>query len=695
MNRRGCTLTRLFTPSDVFPPVITDAEQPVGPARQLDEWRNELVTSRANIVGKPGVYSDRSATGAGKSAADIEAVKLANRALIVVPVHENCEEVESDMQAAGINAMKYPGRLVDGDDINCWNGDVAKEAEAMGLSVVAAVCPLCHRRQDCSQYGYLAQIQAVNAADVAISTHARAIANGLNKLASGRSDFVAIHEDSIGVMCPEATLSIQDLESADLIIDRILNDPRLLDWLGQSAKRDEDGNLVPDEKLAERRTAIYEFICHIASMIVSIREQSGAAIKTAAINLPVGIKKATGTDSFLFRVSLEIEVRLSGGWKLLLAAAAGELYSLAVIIDDSPTSGKQAKDSPMRKVVYGTWRNIPTENTTLLFCDATADREDLETYIGRPVVEITPEGHLERAKRVVQFPKDVTRRTKPNRFLAIVRGVLSTFPRSQRVGIITHRTLVGYLSKIGEPFASRIVKSSYFGSGQDRASNGWYEICDLLAVIGTPRVNSMAIRQRLIQFGDFGPVAENPDWGDVFWRGEVESGGEVVITNRGYRHPSWNRAHRTLVRAAIIQATGRSRSLLKSGCDVAIVSTEECGFPLASESGQQVAETEMKAISFISNLSAQKLTTEELSAACAYISSKRTVPISSDLASLVPLASTTEIAAAIGLKERRTRVLLAGMESRDLVIRIGERGRWTLGEVGRLIAAIEQGGQSA
>lgn len=206
MTERGREFVRRLSLVIVHPPRIRECERPKGPTRTLDDWRGDVVRSRRDIINKPGLYLDRSPTGTGKSTADIDAVRQVDRALIVVPTHENGQEVETDMQAAGINAMKYPARSTEGKEPNCQNR-LADTAEQFGLSAVAAVCPTCDHRAECLWCGYLAELDAVKSATVAIATHARTVFNGFDKLAEGRGEFIAVHEDAANTICPDALVA--------------------------------------------------------------------------------------------------------------------------------------------------------------------------------------------------------------------------------------------------------------------------------------------------------------------------------------------------------------------------------------------------------------------------------------------------------------------------------------------------------
>ena len=221
-----------------------------------------LLTMGLNAVGRPGINLDRSGPGYGKSFADFTAmeliVKRGGRVLVVLPTHENCEELETELITRHIDAVAYPGRLIDGEKQNCWNVD-ADRAEMMGLSAVAAVCPFCPERKRCTEIGYLLQLGLASEATVAIATHSRAIYARLGTLSSGR-EYVAIHEDSLTVLRPSCSVSERHLCIArDEVLARLVHDPKWLDWYGDILRRDDDGQLIGNDKLRQRRDALREF----------------------------------------------------------------------------------------------------------------------------------------------------------------------------------------------------------------------------------------------------------------------------------------------------------------------------------------------------------------------------------------------------------------------------------------------------
>jgi hypothetical protein len=289
--------------------------------------------------------------------------------------------------------------------------------------------------------------------------------------------------------------------------------------------------------------------------------------------------------------------------------------------------------------------------------DATADRELIKLATGLDIRDATPQGRLELARKVIQYPVDITRRMSPTRFRALLRGVLACRLDCHRVGIITHSTLTTAAKSLGPLFDERVAKVAYFGSGQDRGSNEWHDAaCDLIIVAGTPRVPEIEIRKMLHRVEHYDALNRGGDWGDIRWQGVTPDGRPRIVTGRGYREPIWRQAHQAKVRAAIIQAAGRARALLDTGCDAVILSSEECGFPVA-DAGQDIVpltDNEARVLTAVKDI-------------VPYLSFKEQRPLA---------ALTDDIAKRCGVSQRQVRRTLAGLETRGLVERIGERSGW-------------------
>ena len=316
-------------------------------------------------------------------------------------------------------------------------------------------------------------------------------------------------------------------------------------------------------------------------------------------------------------------------------------------------SEKQNEKIPVEKTLVVVRRNLPDSNATVWLADATADKQIIEMGIGQPVIDRTPDGHLELVKPVTQIELDITRRTTPDRLRAILRGVLLARPEAERVGVITHSNLKEAAQTLGEPFNRRIVRVAYFGSGEDRASNSWHQQCDLIIEAGTPRQPPQATQQRLFQLGEFTAGAMDGGWSKKNWKGFQTDGTPRIVTGRGYQNEKWNLVHRSLVRAAIIQAAGRGRGLLSSGCEVLILSNEECGFPLADQSSvEPVPEPAMIVLDALTAVAANK-----------------------DILGTTTV-STREVAEYLQRDERQVRDWLRWLADAGLINRYGERRGW-------------------
>ena len=232
------------------------------------------------------------------------------------------------------------------------------------------------------------------------------------------------------------------------------------------------------------------------------------------------------------------------------------------------------------------------------------------------------------------------------------------FLQYRQVGLITHSTLTACVKRLEQPFGRRMVRTAYFGSGSERASNDWYKGCDLVIVAGTPRVNAVAIRERLCQLGEFDAAGIDGDWGEVQWRGRTQSGEARIVRGRGYQQPDWWKAHQSLVRAAIVQAVGRGRGVLEDGCDVIVISNEECGLPLADRhSIPDLTDKHCEAARLVAELSATDAS-----------KNPGRQPV-----------TTARVSERLGVGERETRYILNDLERLGMVCRVGERGGWLPG----------------
>jgi len=207
--RRLADLGKLFLSSlestAIEPPELPKVEpyqEPTGELVELEVWRRDMGTARLETIDEPGLYFDRSPTGAGKSYADRDALRLAGKSLTLLPTHSNCRELAAELNVDGIDAVAFPKM----DESTCRNLEDANSALQIGLSPAAAVCPTCPYREGCE---YQEQKQAADKADHAIATHARA-ARGFGRLAKGKR-FVSVHENAESMLRPMVLFRRDDL----------------------------------------------------------------------------------------------------------------------------------------------------------------------------------------------------------------------------------------------------------------------------------------------------------------------------------------------------------------------------------------------------------------------------------------------------------------------------------------------------
>jgi hypothetical protein len=184
--------------------------------------------------------------------------------------------------------------------------------------------------------------------------------------------------------------------------------------------------------------------------------------------------------------------------------------------------------------------------------------------------------------RVRQVPIDINRRTRPDRALAILRGVIATQPDARRIGIITFRSLRQYIKSLELPIRNRIAKVAHFGGTNSRGSNEWIEKCDLLIVLGTPRPPQSQVAAELVRLRLGHALTHDPSWmapgrgnreyGD-FWCGATESGNMRVVRTFAYGDHRWREASDFIVGAELEQCIGRARSVLANGIECLVVST--------------------------------------------------------------------------------------------------------------------------
>jgi hypothetical protein len=285
--------------------------------------------------------------------------------------------------------------------------------------------------------------------------------------------------------------------------------------------------------------------------------------------------------------------------QLMTRATTGGLRSLQLLVEqtsrhEKQTDGTVLESHPLHHFVRGSWLT-PLDGKPVFLLDATGDADDLRAVLGQDVEDLTPAGHLPYQRPVVQVVVDVTKGQQSETVAGIIEDFLVTHPHVQRLGVIGHQTQVreaigddkrpGLLSPA---LRGRIRKWTYFGAGDDRASNGWHGEgnCDHLLVIGTPRRRGAVIRAWLAHHG-LREAADLPggDWGARHWEAVTVDGRQITAEGKGYRNPDWHRAAAAIIRADLQQAIGRARAILTDGIPVTVFSDEPTGLPVDDRPG--------------------------------------------------------------------------------------------------------------
>ena len=622
------------------------------PVIPLDEWRQTILETKLKSLGTPGVWFDGSPTGAGKTHSDVAAARTTaasgGRSLIVVPTHRNGEEIVMQLRAEGVAAEKYPKRLTStpdgqGDPVNCWNVE-ADTAESFGLPAIQTVCSRCDESAHCMESGYLRRVSVTGEATVVVATHTRGSHMSLGKLADGRG-FVSIHENPFDLLKPISVATLQELQAAADILKEISSPS------GVTPHPDRRTVSDPDEGTVEHKKARSEDVVGTLARLAELAAWLTARLTTEScgrIELPAGFAIPAAIPAAIYqqilkklklRFGQESEPATGSAWRCLAALAEAEFLHADVMV----TPPHKAGDEEQRCLVVVRNNPLPVNTTTIWLSDATLSHQDAIGLTGCSVTDATPGGRLPNVQRAVQIPVDFTQKTSAKTACSMLRGFLENHRDLHRIGIIGQRRHIEAMRQFDH---SRIVMSTYFGSGDEGHGN-----CDVVVIFGTPRVPVSAVQETLIRLGR--PArAEDAMWGDWCWSGQTISRKQRTVHGLGYRDESWRNAHKSIVRANLLQAVGRARAILDCGIPVYVFSTEECGLLLTDETDDilPITDDDVALIDVVSRLAA-------------------TSPGGRTTTAII--ASTT------GQPERTVSRRLKELESRNLIGGGGAVGLWT------------------
>lgn len=636
---------------------IETRPEPGGPVVPLADWQDQMRAARIDSLNHPGtMFFDGSATGAGKSTADLAAMAATGRSITFLPTHEACRELADTLTKRGLKAAAYPridGQTCQryGDDRNPGDALIAQKA---GLDVGVAICPECPYYKKCI---YQQQRDTASTADHSIATHARAAHSVFAPVKD--NPVVFIHEDCLNLLRPVLRVSAKKTAPAP-------NQKHLEEVLAVAREAVDIAKTMGDEQkeafAVQLCTATKQLLTELKSrdFLCDVEQATNGQIKTISRVKPLSLNQPRlvpdRTDYLLYRAMRNLGIHLNGdATRLCLAHACGDLERICVVIDDNFAKGGAKQ---YHKCLVGVRRIDPPSQAVVWLEDATGDYMLLQELLRRPVCDRTPVGRLEWQVPPVQYvlakAADITKEASGNTVRGLVRGLLAERQQAHKVGIITHKSHLPALEQLEPYWRSRITRMDYFRSGNDRASNKWLP-CDLLIILGTPRVPPAAVREGLIQISKTEEAGRDGGWTAKTWEGKATDGQALHVQRLGYSNPSWDHVHGLIVRNTLIQAIGRGRGVREGGVPVIVISNEPLSLPLISHEPPLIKDQVAKTF-----IAFQQLTV---------ISPKSTI-----LGKMT--VSSSMIAEVTGYSVEETRRHFVHLNHLGLLQRKGERGGW-------------------
>ena len=306
-------------------------EEPQVPLVSLDDWRDQMQASRlASLHKPPAIYFDGSPTGAGKSTADLVAMRAAGQSLTLLPTHKACEELAEKLREDGLDAAAFPALDEStcqrfGDEHNPGDAQVAQRA---GIDVGIALCADCPFYKHCV---YQQRRHQVRNSPHVVATHARAAHS--NFAIAHDKPTLFIHEDCRDLLRPtmrisasrtSGTPSLRHLDEILRIAEEAL---KLADDWNDRAKRDFAINLHKSTR---------QLIAHLQDkdLLERVREANAAGFldqiaRVKSLGVRSRINRPDRSDYLLYRAMRSLGVNANGeALRLCLAYACGELESL-------------------------------------------------------------------------------------------------------------------------------------------------------------------------------------------------------------------------------------------------------------------------------------------------------------------------------------------------------------------------------
>lgn len=513
----------------------------------LDEYRRQMQQARLNT--EPGcVYFDGSPVGTGKSFLNAQHVQQFDSSRTLVKTHVAASETLANYQDAGVENVKTFPKL---SCENCKLFRDASRAQVLGLNVGLAICstgcPFYHRCE------YRRAIHEAEAAPHQILCHDR---GRVRPASLDSAELIIVEEDATDLLFPKFDAT----EGFDVV--RCLASRAMM-----------------DTSKPELRTALERIEQTAADYDRLLAKQS----ECVALELPQPIQKPNGLEDLLFK---NLPLQLSGyALKITLGTVFGD-WEKAVFSNDREKNRKTGTTYNKPRIIV-TGRTKMPKQAEIWITDATGWYTQLSTIFPK-VENRTPQVKPILQHKIEQIPIDVCKSSKVSFVSGLLKRILQTYCKNERVGLITHKEFIPSKLDLTEEERKQITVFGWFG-GNSRGTNDFYEHCTKLVVLGTPRPPTYAVRARAMQLGfadqvihpQYDYISQDGLWRRYTWNGETSDGRKAGVIAWHYRKDGWQKAYESLVLSELTQSAGRARGLLESGIDTILVTVEQIGaYPL-------------------------------------------------------------------------------------------------------------------
>ena len=112
-----------------------------------------------------------------------------------------------------------------------------------------------------------------------------------------------------------------------------------LDWFGSAVSRDDEGNLIPDDRKQAARDRLFNFVGHMSDVADRMAESLKNAQLTMEIQAPPSMQKPNGVERLLYRATTEAKVffEKESPWRVLLCLSTGGASRIGVVVHETET----------------------------------------------------------------------------------------------------------------------------------------------------------------------------------------------------------------------------------------------------------------------------------------------------------------------------------------------------------------------